>query len=289
MDYTTEIWKDIIGYEGLYKVSSFGRIVNVNRSGEHPLGAILKQYANRSDKGYLFVRLSKNNMAKIVFIHRVVAGAFIPNPNNLPYINHKNELTLDNSVENLEWCDALYNSSYHEAVHSKKATQLEDKTTKVNCYDINGRMLGRDMEIAKVLNKCITDYDSIKLSVVNKQLDRADHIWTLSSMSNPVVFPGEVDTAIKYFIKNKYRSYIESLCECNNTPEPQKQTTEVITTRAHINARILQIDYNGNIVGDYDNLKEASEKTNTHKGQICECCRGKRKTAKGYSWRYSYD
>lgn len=112
-----EVWKDIEGYEGLYQVSSHGRVRSVDR--ELPIskngwkffyrrlpGKVLKQcYVGL---GYLFVGLS----GKAALVHRLVAQAFIPNPNNLPFINHKDENKTNNHVENLEWCDHIYNIHY---------------------------------------------------------------------------------------------------------------------------------------------------------------------------------
>ena len=104
-----EVWNDIQGYEGLYQVSNLGRVksLNYNRTGKE---CILK-YGINTD-GYLYVILSKNCICKNRTIHRLVATAFIDNPDNLPYINHKDENKLNNRVENLEWCTAEYNSNY---------------------------------------------------------------------------------------------------------------------------------------------------------------------------------
>lgn len=108
-----EIWKDIIGYEGLYQVSSLGRVRSLDRydSRNHfRNGRMLKLSYNTV--GYLSVGLHSNGKAKMYMVHRMVAQAFIPNPNNLPIINHKDENPSNNSVENLEWCTAKYNSNY---------------------------------------------------------------------------------------------------------------------------------------------------------------------------------
>ena len=99
-----EIWKDIKGYEGLYQVSNEGRIFSVINS------IFLKPIENN---GYYTVSLYKNKKPSINNIHRLVAEAFIPNPNNLPCVNHKNEIKTDNKVNNLEWCTYQYNNTYN--------------------------------------------------------------------------------------------------------------------------------------------------------------------------------
>ena len=99
------IWKDIPGYEGLYKVSNTGKIFSVATNRE--LSVIQKK------DGYTCISLcDKDHNKKQYRIHQLVAKAFIPNPNNLPMINHKNEIKNDNRVENLEWVTAQQNSSY---------------------------------------------------------------------------------------------------------------------------------------------------------------------------------
>lgn len=97
-----ERWKNIEGYN--YQVSSKGRIRN-NRT-----KAIKKTFIN--DRLYVIVSLYKDKKLKTFKVHRLVAQAFIPNPNNLPEVNHKSEIKTDNRVENLEWCTREYNLAY---------------------------------------------------------------------------------------------------------------------------------------------------------------------------------
>ena len=108
-----EIWKtaiyDGIIYEGLYQVSNCGRLLSLNyhRSGKSKL---LKP--TKTKKGYLAVGLHKNGKRKMCKVHRLVAETFIPNPDNLPQINHIDENKKNNRVDNLEWCDNKYNTNY---------------------------------------------------------------------------------------------------------------------------------------------------------------------------------
>ena len=99
-----EEWKNIIGYEGLYEVSDKGNVRNVRRN------TLLK--LSKNNYGYIQVYLYKNGIKTGFKVHRLVAKAFIPNPDNLPQVNHKNEVKSDNCVDNLEWCDNYYNLMY---------------------------------------------------------------------------------------------------------------------------------------------------------------------------------
>lgn len=104
-----EIWKDVEGYEGLYQVSSEGRVKSLGNNKTRK-EKILK---NCKDKdGYLYVLLCKEGKKKYFTIHRLVAKAFLSNPNNLLEVNHKDENKQNNCVENLEWCDCKYNINY---------------------------------------------------------------------------------------------------------------------------------------------------------------------------------
>lgn len=99
-----EIWKDIEGYDGAYQISNFGRVYSNKRN------KVLKP--SKGEKGYLTVWLSNKGKGNHIKIHRLVAAAFIPNPDNLPQINHKDEDKTNNHVGNLEYCDNRYNTIY---------------------------------------------------------------------------------------------------------------------------------------------------------------------------------
>lgn len=105
--YNDEIWKDIVGWEGLYQVSSYGRVKSFRKKEPHVLSSCIGKH------GYNVVLLHDGKgKRKNERVHRLVAQAFIPNTNNYPYINHKDENKTNNCVNNLEWCTAEYNSNY---------------------------------------------------------------------------------------------------------------------------------------------------------------------------------
>lgn len=127
-----EKWVNIKGYENLYQISDFGRVKTLARARvkEH----IIKPENN---KGYLRVCLSKKNKRKHFFIHRLVAEHFIPNTNNLPYINHKDQNPLNNDKYNLEWCTHIYNLMYGD--RRKKVIEKERKP--INQYSLDGKFI----------------------------------------------------------------------------------------------------------------------------------------------------
>jgi hypothetical protein len=101
-----EIYKDIVGYEGLYQISNLGnvkslaRIDNCNRCRKEVIMS-----PGKSHKGYLRIALCKNGIKQSYSINRLIAELFIPNPNNKPQTNHLNGIKTDNRVENIEWCN----------------------------------------------------------------------------------------------------------------------------------------------------------------------------------------
>lgn len=140
-DNMTEIWKDVKNYEGLYQVSNLGRIrsfYNYKRNGNNILTPQIK-------RGYYQVGLRKDKKRKWYQLHRLIATAFIPNPNNLPQVNHKDENKLNNSIDNLEWCSVSYNNTYGNRIQ-----KVINKTgKKVIQYDKNMNFIKEYPSIAE--------------------------------------------------------------------------------------------------------------------------------------------
>lgn len=173
-----EIWKDISGYEGKYAISSYGNIIALNYNRE-------KRAQNRiprKDKGgYLYVNLWKNGISKTFKIHRLVAEAFLPNPNNLPQINHKDENKTNNSVFNLEWCSPSYNSKYgnhsrkvldsHKKNNSPKAEKSVAKCSK------DGDILDIYISISEAARQTGINRECIRDTCIGKQKTCRGYIW----------------------------------------------------------------------------------------------------------------
>lgn len=146
-----EIWKDIKGYEGLYRISDKGRVKSVERTvriADNLGGVRLKRetiMAQETGKfGYHRVCLSKNGKGKKHLVHRLVAEAFVDNPMSYPQINHKDENKDNNAASNLEWCTAKYNSNYG----SRTERTAVAKFIPVSLFDMNGKFI-QDFESIK--------------------------------------------------------------------------------------------------------------------------------------------
>ena len=125
-----ELWRDVKDYEGLYMVSNTGRIKSLNYRKTEKSG-ILKP--RKDEAGYLTISLYKDGEQKTYRIHRLVAQAFIPNPEGLPEINHIDEIKANNCVTNLEWCSHQYNINYRHRTEKAKKSMVKP----VRCVETN--------------------------------------------------------------------------------------------------------------------------------------------------------
>ena len=140
-----ETWKDIVGYERLYQISSSGKVKSFPRYGTKTKDErILNQYKNRY--GYMYVVLYKDGKRKIKTTHQLVAQAFIPNPENKPQANHINGDKTNNRVENLEWVTASENK-----LHSYKVLKADHYKRKVICIE-TGKIYDSLLEASKECN-----------------------------------------------------------------------------------------------------------------------------------------
>jgi hypothetical protein len=134
----TEIWKPVVGYEGLYEVSNLGRVKSLGNtlkcSRFKGIVTIMRQEVTKL--GYCRVALRKDKKYKHWSVHRLVAITFLPNPDNLPVVNHKDENPSNNCVDNLEWCTHQYNLTYGTA--RKRGAETFKKSNVGKCHYYKG-------------------------------------------------------------------------------------------------------------------------------------------------------
>ena len=133
-----EIWKDVKGYEGLYQVSSHGRVKSLDflgKNGRLYSSAIKKQCIG--NHGYFCVTLTKEGNKKPKLVHRLLAIAFIPNPKNKPYVNHIDESRDNNSLENLEWCTHKENINHGTAMERSRLKRVK----KIYQYTLDKKLI----------------------------------------------------------------------------------------------------------------------------------------------------
>lgn len=160
-----EEWRDIVGYEGLYEVSDLGRVKNIKT------GRILSSKNNGI--GYLFVDLYKNGIHKGFYIHRLVAYVFIPNPQNLPQVNHRDENKSNNTVDNLEWCTRDYNMNYGTI----KERIAEKHCKPVLQFDLQGNFIREWPSLAKVYEELGIHKSDISRCCLGKFKTSGGYVW----------------------------------------------------------------------------------------------------------------
>lgn len=252
MNEENEIWKDVVGYEGLYKVSNLGNVYSyyMNRQ---------KKQSIRKD-GYKFVVLKRNGKQKYMMVHRLVAEAFIPNPDNLPMINHKDENPSNNNVDNLEWCTAHYNNTYND-VHIKRGQSL---SYKVYAYNTSGTLIGV-YPSTKAVGKAFNMSDSNVATVCNSDYR------TFNGMVLSYV-PLSKEEVLKRFEENKIRKYyVENIGEYIKKIKSKK---------------VNQYDLNMNFIQSFPSTQEAGRQLGFSPSLISGVCRGKHEYTHGYIFKY---
>jgi hypothetical protein len=185
--YDMELWKDVVGYEGYYQVSSLGRVRSLDRVLDKPniltggqtvrKGKLLKQ---RVAFGYLTANLCVHDRRRGCRVHRLVAEAFIPNPENKPQINHKNGNKRDNRVYNLEWATASenglhsYANGWSQVVNRKPVVCVDLQKTFDSSYSaaewLNNNRFGNTRKVAALAGK-------IRLCAQGKRHTACDYRW----------------------------------------------------------------------------------------------------------------
>lgn len=168
-----EIWKPVNGYEGLYEVSNCGRVRNKN-------GVIKKQ--QKTKLGYYYVNLYKDGKEKNHSIHRLVAEAFIPNPNNFDEVNHKDETPSNNFSFNLEWCSHKYNMNYGSILERKSKSmknfiERKKESNRFVQYTLKGDFIKEWFDVDKCSKETCIPKDIIVRCLDGKRKYAASYIF----------------------------------------------------------------------------------------------------------------
>lgn len=260
-----EIWKDIKDFEGRYQVSNLGRV----RSLDWPRhkGRVLKLIYGKRWGYYVVHLVHADGYIKYITVHRLVAMAFIPNPDNLPEVNHKDENKLNNVVcfnsdgsidtehTNLEWCTGLYNLRYGTRVERMQKLVNEPRMRSVNQYDFKGNLLHTYKSIAEAGEQTGIGTRTIA-SICYKIGPHSSHgyIFRFSDDDSPWV------------------DYNPHLCRGN---EERMRAVD-------------QYDKSGNFIRSYESVNEASRFTGISRRWIQGICNPNRsdKSAHGFIFRY---
>lgn len=224
----TSIWKDIKGFEGLYQVSNKGKVRSFHKGRMRLLSDC------KGVHGYKVVVLHYGDGNKInKRVHRLVAEAFIPNPKNLPYINHKDENPSNNCVENLEWCTAKYNTHYGTCIERIKLNQPQ---TPVLMYDIQGNLIKEFPSISEAEKETGYNHGTISQCCRNIKHTYKGYIWIYKGEEKTILSRIEVYRNSKAFYQVEMYDLNNNLLKTFNSVEEACKKTN--TPRKEINSQI---------------------------------------------------
>jgi hypothetical protein len=238
-----EIWRDVVGYEGLYKVSNLGNVFS------NYTDKIMKPGTTRD--GYKYVFLSRDKIRKMKTIHRLVAKAFLENPNNLPIVNHKDEDPSNNNVKNLEWCTITYNNTYND-VHIRRAQLLAKHVYR---YNENGEIFEEYDSVhdaVRALNASSGDIVDCCNGNLNTYLNS---VWSYNVLSKQDVF-------------KKFKS-----------SKPDRKNNK-------LSKPVNQYTISGNLIASYPSARETSRQLGISQSLISSVCRGENPHTHGFVFRY---
>lgn len=274
---TKEIWKQIKGYEGLYQVSNFGRVISLDymRKKETRIMVPCKK-----PSGYLYVTLSKNGKRKNLYIHRIVAEAFMPNPENLPQVNHRDENKSNNFAGtpennftdgNLEWCDSKYNNNYGTKPERLKGKAINRKSISKEVIQLSGegyfiKEFPSQQEAARQLG--FNCNNSVSGCCLEKQTNVCGYIFIFKS-----------DYSEEY-VKKRVGMY-----KYTQSKEHRDKITEKLTN-GKTSKSVVQLSMSGDFIAEYPSMKEVERKLGIKQGSVSNCCCGRCKSVSGFKFQF---
>lgn len=176
-----EEWKDIVGYEGLYQVSDKGNVRSLNYNKTNKVKEL--KLVNSKDN-YFVVCLHKNGHQKEGKVHRLVAEAFIPNPDNKPQIDHINGNKSDNRVENLRWCTAKENSDNPitkvkmKGIQNGRQINRKDMSKVVYQYNLEGELINKYPSASEAARQIGCHFDTITKACRGVRNKALNNFWS---------------------------------------------------------------------------------------------------------------
>ncbi len=175
-----EVWKDVPNFEGLYRVSNTGKVKSFAKSNKYATQPIHLLNPTINNNGYAQVTFYKDCKRSKFSVHRLVAELFIPNPDNLPCINHKDENKLNNSVDNLEWCTVAYNNAYGTA----RIRGIDKRSKPVEQLTYDGKVIAV-YRSAKIASEIVGIEKNTITSAILGNHQSEGYYWRYSSVEFP--------------------------------------------------------------------------------------------------------
>lgn len=271
-----EIWLPVChkDYSDRYMISNFGRVKSLRKaSGKVKNSSNGNEFMslNNHSAGYKYVTFFCNGKRENFFVHRLVAEAFIPNPYNLPQVNHIDGNKQNNLASNLEWCTAkeniihavntgLFNPSKHRVAHHPRLKTSTRKSRIVYQFSMDGKLIKKW--------RCALDA-SKELKIPNNKIYMCCNHKI--SYTNGFIF--------------SYENFVEPVLK---SPKSKNGFSKSRQTKTHrLVHPVKQCDLSGNLINTFKDLTTASEQTGVSKTGISLCCTGKRRQSNGFIWEYA--
>lgn len=256
-----EEWRDVPGFKSHYQVSNYGRVYSTPRNNRgRKIGGYLLAQSERFGKPYKWVSLSKGGKPIRYLVHRLVAMAFLPNPNNLPVVNHKDENPQNNQVDNLEWCTQKSNCNYGTRIERIKTNMPQNKA--IYQTTMSGEIVAEFptiQEAARQTGVC------------------AGHICD--------VCKGNREYANGYKWRYKDNDLYES-AKVVLASKIEKGKTSRKDKFIKMSRKVAQYDLQGCLIRVFNGMREIVEEFGYCRPSIINCCNGKYDKAYGFVWRY---